>query len=70
MYTLLTIDIFVCILLCCLLHSRDLGVNSLMSLNKAAFHNLVYLTELDLFDNKIDYFPENIFKDLSNLEFV
>lgn len=49
---------------------RDLGVNSLTTLNKDAFQILPYLTEIDLFDNRIDYLPETIFDHLDNLLYL
>ncbi|GLV37748.1 uncharacterized protein CBL_06551 [Carabus blaptoides fortunei] len=45
----------------------DLAINQLTTLNKGAFHGLTHLTELDLFDNRIDFLPEPIFEDLDSL---
>lgn len=49
---------------------RDLGINSLTTLNKMAFRGLTYLTELDLFDNEIDYLPPDIFRKLNSLVYL
>lgn len=46
---------------------RDLAINRLTTLNKDAFQDLSHLTELDLFDNQIDFLPESIFEYLDSL---
>lgn len=48
----------------------DLGINKLTTLNKNAFRMLALLSELDLFDNEIDYLPDNIFDQLESLKYL
>ncbi|RZC38999.1 leucine-rich repeat-containing protein 15 [Asbolus verrucosus] len=48
----------------------DLGINGLTTLNKNAFLMLSYLSELDLFDNKLDHLPDSIFDDLHSLQYL
>lgn len=40
------------------------------TLNKNVFRSMSYLTELDLFDNKLDHLPDNIFEDLDSLKYL
>lgn len=49
---------------------RDLGRNSLSTLNAATFKSLIYLTEIDLFDNRLDYLPESVFDQLDSAEYL
>ncbi|KAG8221975.1 hypothetical protein J437_LFUL014472 [Ladona fulva] len=45
----------------------DLGANHLTTLHRNSFRGLGHLTELDLFDNRIDYLPPNIFESLESV---
>lgn len=49
---------------------RDLGMNKLTTINKDAFKHLLFLTELEIFDNELDYLPETIFDDLEDLKYL
>lgn len=51
-------------------NSRDLGRNSLGALNSATFKSLIYLIEIDLFDNRLDYLPDVVFNQLDSLEYL
>ncbi|KAG5864266.1 hypothetical protein JTB14_012519 [Gonioctena quinquepunctata] len=48
----------------------DLGINRLTTLHKNAFRSLSQLVELDLFDNKLDHLPDNIFAHLESLKYL
>ncbi|KAK5645623.1 hypothetical protein RI129_004087 [Pyrocoelia pectoralis] len=52
------------------LQTLDLGVNFLSTLNKDSFKNLPRLTELDLFNNKINHLPEKIFENLWEIQYL
>ncbi|XP_052130540.1 leucine-rich repeat and immunoglobulin-like domain-containing nogo receptor-interacting protein 2 [Frankliniella occidentalis] len=48
--------------------SIDLSVNRLSTLHKDAFRGLVHLTDLDLYDNELDFLPESLFESLDSLQ--
>ncbi|XP_063218600.1 leucine-rich repeat-containing protein 3C-like [Bacillus rossius redtenbacheri] len=48
----------------------DCGINHLSTLHKDAFKQLGNLSELDLFDNKIDYLPDLVFEFLLELRYL
>lgn len=48
----------------------DLGTNKLRTLHKTTFKDMRSLTELDMFDNHVEYLPAGIFDSLVNLRIL
>ncbi|KAI8428923.1 hypothetical protein MSG28_007544 [Choristoneura fumiferana] len=53
-----------------LLCRRDLGTNKLRTLHKTTFKGMRSLSELDMFDNHVEYLPAGIFDSLVNLRIL
>lgn len=53
-----------------LIISRDLGTNRLRTLHKTTFKGMRSLTELDMFDNNVEYLPAGLFDSLVNLRIL
>lgn len=49
---------------------RDLGTNKLRTLHKTTFKGMRSLTELDMFDNHVEFLPPGIFDSLVNLRIL
>ncbi|XP_031346602.1 carboxypeptidase N subunit 2-like isoform X2 [Photinus pyralis] len=52
------------------LQTLDLGVNFLTTLNKDSFKHLPRLSQLDLFNNKINHLPDKIFEQLWEIQYL
>ncbi|CAG4937745.1 unnamed protein product [Colias eurytheme] len=52
------------------IYTIDLGTNKLRTLHKSSFKGMRSLTELDMFDNHVEYLPSGIFDSLINLRIL